>query len=224
MEPRKAITILIECMLDADRDRASRLLGELLESGTPAQELLRQVLDPALNEVGRLWENRELSMAQAYVGARIAEDFLMRCLPSEAEGAVRPPKGVVVIGNIEDDFHALGRRMVGSFLRASGWEVVDLGNDVTAEVFVEEALARGAHIVGASAMMHDAAMNIRKLRELIDRRGVAGRLKLAVGGAVFNWRPSLVEEVGGDGTAENATQADALCARLLSEVRTEEGP
>ena len=113
MEPREAITILIECMLDADRDRASRLLGELLESGTPAQELLRQVLDPALNEVGRLWENRELSMAQAYVGARIAEDFLMRCLPSEAEGAVRPPKGVVVIGNIEDDFHALGRRMVG---------------------------------------------------------------------------------------------------------------
>ncbi|MFA7176187.1 MAG: hypothetical protein WC114_02975, partial [Smithellaceae bacterium] len=65
-----------------------------------------------------------------------------------------------------------------------------------------------------SAMMHTTALNIRKLRDLIDARGLNHQLKLAVGGAVFNWRPDLVAEVGGDGTARNATGVDALFQRL----------
>ena len=69
-------------------------------------------------------------MAQAFVGAKIAEDVLLRCMPETGTIGTRLHKGPVVIGNIEDDFHSLGRRIVGSFLRANGWEVFDLGNDI----------------------------------------------------------------------------------------------
>ena len=99
--------------------------------------------------------------------------------------------------------------------------VHDLGNDVIPEQFVEKALEVNASVIGVSAMMQTTALNICKLRELIDRRGLKGRLKLAVGGAVFNWRPDLVTEVGADGTAQNATGVDALLQRLQAEAKAE---
>lgn len=113
---------------------------------------------------------------------------------------------------------------MGLFLAAAGWEVHDLGNDVPAEELLEKAIEVGACVVGASAMMQTTALNIRKLRQLIDQRGLTERIKLAVGGAVFNWRPDLVAEVGGDGTAHNAIGADELFMRLQAEVRREMTP
>lgn len=209
---------LLKTMIDADRGGAAELVQRIIEKGMPPDLVITEVLDPALEQLGRLWGRSSVSMAQAFVGAKIAEDVLLRCMPETGTIGTRLHKGPVVIGNIEDDFHSLGRRIVGSFLRANGWEVFDLGNDIAAEQFVEKALEVGASIVGASAMMHTTALNIRALRDLIDARGLRGRLKLAVGGAVFNWRPELVAEVGGDGTAQNAGGVDALFQRLKAEA------
>lgn len=202
---------LLTIMLASDRSEATALLDAALAAGVPPMQVISDILDPALVRLGNKWEQEILSLAQGFVAAKIAEDIMLRCMP---EHTIHTPKGVVVIGNIEDDFHSLGRRIVTLFLTAAGWEVHDLGNDVPAEQFIDKALEVGALVVAASAMMQTTALNIRKLRELIDRRGLQQRIKLAVGGAVFNWRPELVDEVGGDGTARNATGADELCMRL----------
>ncbi len=202
---------LLTTMLASDRTEAATLIGEALDAGIPPLQVISDILDPALVLLGHRWEQETLSLAQGFVAAKIAEDIMLRCMP---ESSPQPPKGVVVIGNIEDDFHSLGRRIVTLFLTAAGWEVHDLGNDVPAEQFIDTALAVGAQVVAASAMMQTTALNIRKLRELLDTRGLQQRIKLGVGGAVFNWRPELVAEVGGDGTARNAVGADELCTRL----------
>ena len=127
-----------------------------------------------------MWAGAEdFSLAQAYVASKVAEDILGKV--TEGGGPVSEnmgSKGPVVIGNIEDDFHPLGRTMVVAFLRAAGWRVCDLGNDVTAKEFVDKAVEVDARIVGASAMMYTTAKNIRKLREEIDRRGLTGRVQL----------------------------------------------
>lgn len=206
-------------MMNVDRPRASQIMEEAIASGLTPERFMTEALDPALMHVGKLWGCQEVSLAQAFIGAKIAEDVIMRCLPKNVDLQAMPRKGKVVIGNIEDDYHSLGRRMIVTFLRASGWEVHDLGNDVTAEQFVDKALEVGASVVGVSAMMQTTALNIRKLRELIDARGLRNQLKLAVGGAVFNWRPDLVAEVGGDGTASNAAAVDALLTSLLAQVQ-----
>jgi methanogenic corrinoid protein MtbC1 len=73
-------------------------------------------------------------------------------------------------------------------------------------------------------MMQTTALNIRKLRALIDTRGLKGRLQLAVGGAVFNWRPDLVAEVGADGTAQNAAGVDELFKKLQAEAKGKSKP
>ncbi len=206
---------LYKIMMNADRQGASDLISLSMTKGLSSEQIIVKLLDPALVKLGILWEKESVSLAQTFVAAKIAEDILLRCVPEVSMAHNNP----VVIGNIEDDFHSLGRRIVATFLRASGWNVYDIGNDVPAEDFVDKALEVGAVVIGASAMMQTTALNIRKLREVIDSRGLRGRIKLAVGGAVFNWRPDLVAEVGGDGTANNAIGANALFLKLQAEAK-----
>ncbi len=202
---------LFEMMLSADRGGASLLVDEWArEHGS--ERLVVELLAPALELLG----NREgTNLAEGYVAAKIAEDVLGRTAGTRWEArAAEAARGPVVLGNIEDDHHALGRRMVATFLRVSGWTVHDLGNDVVPAAFVDAALAAEARVIAASAMMHTTAVNIGKLREEIDARGLTGDVQLAVGGAVFNLRAGLVDEVGGDGTARNAWEASDLMTRL----------
>lgn len=216
---------LIEKIHHGDRMGANALLDAwAAEHGY--ERLLSEVLDPTLILIGEEWNSSEtFTLAQVYVAAKVTEDVLSKIAarrksPSEDQ----PPKGPVVIGNIEEDFHALGRRMVGTFLRAEGWIVHDLGNDVPAALFVDKAQELGARVIGVSAMMMTTARTIKSVREEIDSRCLTGLIQLAVGGAVFRVCPGLVEEVGGDGTAANALGAGELFDRLWEQsVRKETG-
>jgi methanogenic corrinoid protein MtbC1 len=216
---------LIERIHLGDRAGANALL-DAWASEYGYEHLLTEVLDPTLVLIGEEWCSSDtFTLAQVYVAAKVTEDVLGKIAArrqSLSEG--KPSKGPVVIGNIEEDFHALGRRMVGTFLRAEGWNVHDLGNDVPAAVFVDKAQEVGARVIGASAMMMTTARNIKRLRKEIDRRGLVGRIQLAVGGAVFRVCPGLAEEVGGDGTASNALGAAGLFNWLWDQsVRKEAG-
>lgn len=222
MKPQEMSDKLLNAMINADRAAAATLIEQALADGIEPQQVIANILDPAIVQLGRLWEEEAMSLAQNFVASKIAEDTLLRCIPDKKDST--RAKGAVVIGNIEDDFHSLGRKTVSLFLSAAGWDVHDLGNDVPAEEFLEKALEVNACVIGASAMMQTTALNIRKLRRLIDERGLTGRIKLAVGGAVFNWRPDLVDEVGGDGTCHNAVGADELFMRLQAEVRGDVTP
>ncbi|MBF0525319.1 MAG: cobalamin-dependent protein [Deltaproteobacteria bacterium] len=207
---------LLKAILDADRGEANRLIDEWA-ARHGYESAVTEVLTPALEAIGQMYmKTGEATLAQGYVAGKIAEDVLTKVLAARQEvGAGDAPlKGPVVIGNTEDDYHPLGRKMVAAFLRIAGWEVFDLGVDASPSALVDEAVAKGARVVGASAMMYSTARNIRKLREEIDRRGLTGRLQLAVGGAVFKLRPELAREIGGDGTAATALQAPALFEEL----------
>ena len=203
---------LFALMLEAERERAvSMLLEHARVHGF--QSAVGRLLEPALELVGEEWCRERISLAQGYVAGKIAEDVLVAAASSHGD-LLLDVKGPAVLGNVEDDYHSLGRKMVAVFLRAAGWKVVDLGNDVPAAGFVDAAVGHGARVIGVSAMMLTTAENIRAVRTEIDARGLSGRVMLAVGGAVFKLRPGLVREVGGDGTAPSAIQAPALFDRL----------
>lgn len=206
---------LIEKIHHGDRIGANRLLDAwVAEHGY--EHLLAEVLDPVLILIGEKWSSSQsFTLAQMYVAAKVTEDMLNKIADHKQTLLNNEiPKGPVVIGNIEEDFHALGRRMVGTFLRGEGWIVHDLGNDVPAAEFVDKALEVGAHVIGASAMTMTTARNIKRLRDEIDNRGLSDQIKLAVGGAVFRVCSGLVEEVGGDGTDNNALGASGLFQHL----------
>ena len=214
----------MNAILDADRKEANRLLEERsarVGRGQAAMDLL----EPALNEIGRVWETTgDISLAQAYVAAKVAEDYLMKAADEPVSGNDPETfRGTVVIGNIEDDFHSLGRKMVKVFLEKDGWQVIDLGNDVDSQAFVDHAIEHQAAFIAVSAMMFSTAMNIKNVRKEMDNRNITGKIKLVVGGAVFRLRPELVKEVEADGTAPNAILAPALFAGLSNSPGKKEG-
>lgn len=221
METRELFDTLFGMLLRSERQAAVELVDSLLRDGEKPEFIVQELLDPALVKQGQMWGVGQISLAQAYVSARIAEDILMRCVEARHGNEPVKTRGIIVIGNIEDDFHSLGRKIVAVFLRSNGWIVHDLGNDVTADEFVEQAIANNAGIIAASAMMYTTALNIKKIRKILDDRGLSGKIKLAVGGAVFNGRPDLVSEVGGDGSAVNAFESLELMDRLLHSQKVE---
>lgn len=199
---------LFALMLDAEREGAvAAVNGFAAVHGY--QAAVNDLLEPVLERLGEDWSREKISLAQGYVAGKIAEDVLLAAASTRSD-LLLDAKGPVVLGNVEDDYHSLGRKMVAVFLRAAGWKVVDLGNDVAPADFVDAAVRHRARVIGVSAMMLTTAENIRAVRTELDARGLSGRIRLAVGGAVFKLRPELVGEVGGDGTAPSAIQAPAL--------------
>jgi len=203
---------LLSAIERADRAEANAIIADWAQ-GRSFKQAVPELLSPTLEAFGRIWATGHggVSLATGYVASKVAEDVLARVLlEAGGDSPSTPSKGPVVLGNVEDDFHPLGRRMVVAFLRAEGWEVRDLGVDVSAEAFVDAAEETGARVIGASAMMRTTAKNVAKLRQEIDGRGLKDKVQLAVGGAVFKLRPELVAEFGGDGTAASAVEASAL--------------
>ncbi len=202
---------MIDHIAAADRDKArAEVVNWVKENGI--EHVAERILIPMLDKfTEQMVSESDAPLARAYVAAKVAEDIMGLIAeavpPNPAQDLSR---GVVVLGNIEDDFHALGRRIVATFLRARGWQVVDLGNDIPAAQFVDAAEKHAASVIGVSAMMYTTAQNIKKVRDELDRRGLHNRIKLAVGGAIFVLRPELVAEVGGDGTSRTALGAPEL--------------
>lgn len=209
---------LLSAILEGRLDDASGLLTQAARSVGYAS-MVATLLEPTLFKIGELWSSENISLAQGYVAGKLAERVLTEAAEAGEGSVSASPKGSVVLGNVEDDYHALGRRMVASFLRLDGWTVHDLGNDVDAAAFVNAALKTGSAVIGASSMMLTTARNLPRLRREIDGRGLGGSVKLAVGGAIFRLRPDLIRELGGDGSSATAMEAPALFRELAGAAK-----
>jgi len=214
MNPEETQKALFAAIMQGERAEANALL-ETYALARSYRFTMSEVMEPVLEEIGSCWDKETISLAQGYIAGKVAEDCLLKVDAEDHQnGTTRINKGPVIIGNIEDDFHSLGRKLISIFLQSAGWQVIDIGNDVPAEDFVNKAVETGARIIGVSAMMYTTAENIKKVRLELDRRNLSSRIKLAVGGAVFKLRPELSKEVGGDGTASNGFLAPELFAKL----------
>lgn len=207
-------------ILNAEREEAKSLLLSIVQE-RGYETALRQILEPTLRLIGDRWSKDSISLAQGFVAGKVAEDFiantkdvLINEVGKEQPIAEGSPPRVAVMGNIEDDYHSLGRSMVISFLELRGWSVTDLGNDVLANELVDTAVLIGAPVIGVSAMMLTTARNIGSVRQVLRERRLEDKIALAVGGAVFRMRPELVAEVGGDGTADTGIDAPDLFEAL----------
>jgi methanogenic corrinoid protein MtbC1 len=148
--------------------------------------------------------------------AQIASEVTERMLTKFAY----PPEivGRVVIGTAAGDLHSLGKRIVMGCLKALMVEVVDLGVNVPAEKFVEEALARDAQVIAISAMMVHTATGehgARQVRRILQERGLEDRFKIVVGGAPYRFDNELYKIVGADGWASDGVAAGKVIVDLI---------
>jgi 5-methyltetrahydrofolate--homocysteine methyltransferase len=126
-----------------------------------------------------------------------------------------PSLGKVVIGSVQGDLHDIGKNLVGIMLKGAGYDVIDLGNDVAPERFVETALAEDSSIIGMSALLTTTMPVMRRVVELARERG-GGRIRTIIGGAPVS--ADYAHEIGADAYAFDAANATDEVKRLLAAV------
>jgi 5-methyltetrahydrofolate--homocysteine methyltransferase len=209
-----------EALLDTDRDQAIALLSKALDEGAAPEEMVFEVVTPAIERMSRdLTKDLATTLSQHFIAAQISEEAIEMLLPLFSNAP--EISGNVVIGTSAGDFHGLGKKIVRGCLRTKMFTVTDLGVNVPAEKFVEQALSQEASVIAISAMMVHTALGAEgalKVREILRERDLESRIKIIVGGAPFRFDENLYRSVSADAWADNGIEATRVISELVKEV------
>ena len=206
---------LRQAVLDGDAVAAAGLAAEGLAAGVPPLALLDEGLISAMGEAGRLFEAGEFFVPELLVSAR-AMKAAMAVLEPRLADQPRQSAGRIAIGTVAGDLHDIGKNLVATMLRGAGFEVDDLGVDVTPGRFVEAARA-GANVIGVSSLLTTTMISMRAVVQALEEAGLRDRVKVMVGGAPVT--PEYADAIGADGFSDNAGGAVTLARRLAAMAR-----
>ncbi len=204
---------LYEAILTGDADQAAALVQAALDADVDPQCLIQDYMIPAMDEVGRRFENAEYFVPELLIAGRAMKGALELVRPLLAERGIEPVARVV-IGTVEGDLHDIGKGLVASMLEGGGFEVIDLGVDVPAERFVEATRESGARLVALSALLTTTMLNMRTVIEALKEAGMESQCKVMVGGAPLT--EQFANSIGADGYSRDAAAAVALARKLVA--------
>jgi methanogenic corrinoid protein MtbC1 len=187
-------------LLSLNRVAANNIIRKEF-TGDNAFEVIDEIISPALENIGDKWACGDISLSEEYMASKICEEIVARMLPPESPQWKRMP--VIAITTLGDE-HMLGKRIVISILRASGFNVFDYGS-ISPAMIAGKVKEDGVQILMASTLMLNFAMEVKKLRNIFTEEGIT--TKIIVGGAPFLFDNELWKEVGADAMAADATQA-----------------
>ncbi len=183
-----------------------------LESGVSASDILHQAYIPAMAEVGRLFEIGEKFVPEMLIAARAMQKGLEIIKPLLVQAGVET-MGKVVIGTVAGDLHDIGKNLVAMMLEGAGFQIIDLGTDVSSEKFVKAVQEHEPDLVGMSALLTTTMASIANTIEALTAAGVRNRVKVIVGGAPIT--QDFANKVGADGFAPDAGSAPRVAKALL---------
>jgi 5-methyltetrahydrofolate--homocysteine methyltransferase len=189
---------------EGDDARAAELTRQAVAEKIPARQILDEGLIAGMNVVGRLFRDHDIFLPDVLLAARAMYAGLGVLKPLLVSENV-PTAGKVVIGTVQGDLHDIGKNLVGIMLRGAGFEVIDLGNDVAPEKFVETATRENAQVIGMSALLTTTMTGMQRVVELLDAKGQRGRIKTIIGGAPVT--AEYAHEIGADAFGFDAASA-----------------
>ncbi len=205
---------LSEAVIQGDPDRARDLAGKVLAAGADPLEVVETVLSPAMDEVGRRYEEGDYFIPDLVMAGEAMKAAMAVLGPAlTARHQSRSYLGTVVIGTVQGDIHEIGKSLVATMLEAAGFQVHDLGVDVPPERFVATTKEVGADVVGLSALLTTTMRNQEVVIEALREAGLRDRVKVIIGGAPAS--PEWAERIGADAYAENAREAVEVVRRLV---------
>ena len=204
---------LYDAVLNGDAKTAVAVTEEAIAEKIEPSVLIADTMIPAMAEVGRLFECEEYFVPELLLAARAMKGSLALLRPLLAASGAKSA-GKVVIGTVKGDLHDIGKNLVASMLEGGGFEVIDLGVDVSPEAFVATVKERGAEIVCLSALLTVTAPSMKTTIEALKQAGLRDRVKVMVGGAPVT--AEFAREIGADCYSENANLAVAAARRLRS--------
>jgi trimethylamine corrinoid protein len=196
-----------------DADAAVQLAKQGLEQGIDGIDLLNKGFIVGINKVGDLFGEGQLFLPELIMSATAMQGVIEIINAALEKKGKKQTRGKVVIGTVEGDLHDIGKTIVVSLLRANGFEVNDLGRDVSVDRFIQEAEAFGADVIGTSALLTTTMSVQKELVEKLEEKGLKGKYKTIVGGAPVTER--WAKRIGADAYAADATDGVRKIKELL---------
>lgn len=206
-----SLTDLGRALLDLKEDQAKGLVKQKLEGGEDPIVIIKEC-NEAMVEVGQRFERDEYFISELVMSGEIFKGIMSQLEPLLGETEKRPSEGTVVIGTVKNDIHDIGKNIVVTLLKGTGFEVVDLGVDVPAEKFVREVKETGARVVGLSALLNTTLFEMKNVVDQLIVAGLRDRTTVIIGGAPCN--EQVRQYAGADYFAKDAGEGTRICKQV----------
>jgi 5-methyltetrahydrofolate--homocysteine methyltransferase len=204
---------IAELLQRGDDEQVRKLTQQAVAGKLTAKQILDDGLVAGMNKVSELFRDQEIFLPDVLLAARAMYAGLDVIKPLLIEEKVES-LGKVVIGSVQGDLHDIGKNLVGIMLKGAGFDVIDLGNDVAPERFVETAANEQAQVVGMSALLTTTMPAMKRTVDLLKDRGLADRVKVIIGGAPVT--AEYAAGIGADAYGYDAANAVEQVKRLVA--------
>jgi 5-methyltetrahydrofolate--homocysteine methyltransferase len=203
---------IFESIINGDQPETVNKVNQAVAEGLDPVDILNDGMVKAMAEVGRLFEEGEYFVPEMLIAARAMQSGLAIIKPQLVKANVKS-SGKVVAGTVKGDLHDIGKNLVCMMLEGAAFEIVDLGSDVTPDMFVEAVKSSGANIVAMSALLTTTMPNMRVTIEALKAAGLRDKVKVLVGGAPLT--EEYARKIGADGYSSDASKAVAVAKTLV---------
>ncbi|MFH0981650.1 MAG: corrinoid protein [Planctomycetota bacterium] len=203
-----------ELLQSGDEEQVAQLTRQAIAQGIPPKQILNTGLIAGMAVVGDRFKAHEIFLPEVLLAAKAMYVGMDELKPLLIRDGV-PSLGKVVLGTVQGDLHDIGKNLVGIMLKGAGFEVIDLGNDVAPERFVEAARAHNASVIGMSALLTTTRPVMRKVVDLVKAQGPSGKIRTIVGGAPVS--EEFARAIGADAHGFDAASAVDRVRRLIRE-------
>ncbi len=213
------LEMLRRAVVDGQVSTAVQITNRAVEEGIAPGAIFESALAPAMDEVGKLMQRNEYFIPEVLVSAKAMKASSELLKPLIVQSGLSQTKAKVILGTVKGDLHDIGKNLVSMMLEGAGFEVVDLGTDVTAERFVEAVKESQPQVLGMSALLTTTMLQMSKVIEALEREELRAGIRVMVGGAPLN--QSYADEIGADGFGMDASTAVQMVKTWT--VREQEG-
>jgi len=186
---------LKQLVIDGKSDKAVALVVKLMDQGNTPDAIMEQALIPAMDLVGKLFQEGEYFLPELLVSAKAMQKSVEVIKQRSPAGSVTK-SGKAVVGTVKGDLHDIGKNLLVMSLEGAGFEVIDLGADVTTDRFVNAIKEHRPDVVGMSALLSTTMYIMKDVVEAIDKAGLHAGVKIMVGGAPLN--DDYAKKIGAD--------------------------
>jgi len=194
-------------------DEIKNLVTACLDEGIPPLEIIEEGISKGLELVGEQFEAGTYFLADLVMAGEVVKEA-MPMLEKQLDASSAGHKGKIVLATVEGDIHEIGKNIVAMLLSVNGYEVIDLGVDVSAEKIITEVKNSGARLVGLSALLSTMVGGIKEVVDSVIEAGLKDQVKIVIGGACTS--EQLKIEMGADGYGETAVQAVKIFDKFLT--------
>jgi len=203
---------MAQSILDGEEDVAAELAQKALDAGIDPLAAITEGYMPGVNEVGDSFACGQAFLPELVMAGEAMKAAIAVLEPAmQASGTERQILGKVVLATVEGDIHEIGKSLVGTMLTSSGFEVYDLGVDVSTANILAKAEEVGADIVGLSALLTTTMVKQKEVIDEVTKRGL--KVKVMVGGAPVT--KEWVHKIEADGYSEDAIGAVNVAKELM---------